>query len=565
VHDLRVSGGTIVSVTTGEQWPADVLIDGDTITALAEPGSAAPARDEIDATGLLVVPGFIDAHVHVESSMLVPSTFAQATLAHGTTTVLADPHEIVNVAGADAMRWMLAEGARTQQSQFGAVPSCVPSLDGLETAGAVLDAAAIEELLGLDGVIALGEVMDYRAVVGGAQRMADILAAARRRGAIIDGHCPNLAGDELQRYLRAGIDSDHCKNDAEPFGQKLRLGMTMMLQEKSFTPEVVAALNAAPYPPDVCIVTDDIAADILAGDGHLDHVARVARRAGMAPIAVLRALTLNPARRLRLHDRGVVAPGRRADLALVADLDEFRVHGVVVGGRRVADQPVPTRRFTDSIRIPEGLLEGSDALAWTTDLPDGEHTFRAIRVNPIDTSTTEDAVVLTVRGGIVQWQGRCARVTVVERHRASGRIAHAPVLGMTLVEGAVCTTYAHDSHNLTVIGTSAGHAVAAAARAVELGGGIVVRAVSGDAELALPLGGVMTDAPLAEVATATGRIRAALERWGWRHRIPFMSISTLTLPVSPALKISDYGLIDVLSRALVTANIASKDGAITIR
>ncbi|GAB6856407.1 adenine deaminase [Microbacterium xylanilyticum] len=556
MHDLRVSGGTVVSVATGEMWRADVLIDGATITALIEPGSMARARDQIDARGLLVVPGFIDAHVHVESSMLVPATFAQATLARGTTTVLADPHEIVNVAGAKAMRWMVSEGSRTQQSMFWAVPSCVPSLDGMETAGAILDAAAVDELLALPGVVALGELMDYRAVVAGAERMEEILAVARRRGVIVDGHCPNLDGDELQRYLLAGVDSDHCKNDAGPFGEKLRLGMTLMLQEKSFTAEVIAALDALPYPPDLCIVTDDIAADVIARDGHLDHVARVARGAGMAPITVLRALTINPARRLRLHDRGIVAPGRRADLVLITDLDEFRVQAVVVGGRRVHEQPAPTRRFTGSIRIGAGSLATLD---WTTDLPDGMHLFRAIRVNPVDTSTRADTISLPVRDGVVQWEGHCARVTVIERHEGSGRVAHAPVLGMEIAPGAVATTYAHDSHNLTVIGTSTEWMMAAVVRAVEIDGGIVVRARTGDAELALPIGGVMTDAPLPEVAAATGRIREALKDWGWNHRIPFMSISTLTLPVSPELKISDYGLIDVLARGFVTAAIEPSD------
>lgn len=332
IPDLLITNGQVVSVTTGEVFESDVVVTGDTITALPEPGTVTKARRIVDADRLVIVPGFIDAHMHIESSMLVPSTFAEATLSRGTTTVLADPHEIVNVAGADALRWMIAEGAHTQQSQFWAVPSCVPSLDGLETAGAELSAADIDELLALDQVIALGEVMDYRAVVGGATRTKDILEVARRRGVVIDGHCPNLAGDELQRYLLAGIDSDHCKNDVEPLAQKLRLGMTMMLQEKSFTPEAVAWLNSRPVMPDFCIVTDDIAADAIDSRGHLDHLARTARASGLPTMAVLRALTLHPARRLRLHDRGIVAPGRRADLVLLSDLETFEVADVIVGG-----------------------------------------------------------------------------------------------------------------------------------------------------------------------------------------------------------------------------------------
>ncbi len=559
MHDLRITGGRVVSVATGETWHADVLVDGDTITALVAPDATAPSRDTIRADDRLVVPGFIDAHMHIESSFLVPATFAQATLPRGTTTVLTDPHEIVNVAGAEAMAWMIDQGAATQQTMLWAVPSCVPSLDALETAGAALDAGAIDALLGLEGVIALGEVMDYRAVVAGAPRMAGILAVARRRGVIIDGHCPELQDADLQRYLRAGVDSDHCKNGPNAAAQKLRLGMTLMLQAKSFTPELMAVLHAAPRLPDVCIVTDDLTADVIREHGHLDHVARIARSAGMPAFDVLRALTINPARRLRLHDRGVVAPGRRADLVIVGDLDSFRVVDVVAGGRRVHGQPRPVRRFTDSIRIAPGPVE----LDWRVELPDGEHAFRAIRVNPVDTSTQADVVRLRVTGGVVEWEGLCARISVIERHTASGRVSHAPVVGMELGAGAVCTTYAHDSHNATVIGTTLRDAEAALDRVRALGGGIAVRAATGDAELSLPIGGVMTDAPLDQVADGAARIAAALHAWGWRHALPFMSISTLTLPASPALKISDRGLIDVLARRLV-GPVADPQDPITI-
>ena len=555
MHDLKIAGGSVVSVETGEIWRTDVIVDGDAITALVEPGADWPAREEISAEGLLVVPGFIDAHVHVESSMLTPVTFAQGTLAKGTTTVLADPHEIVNVAGIPALKWMIEQGATTLQSMFWAVPSCVPSLDGLETAGATLSPSDIDEALRLPGVIALGEVMDYRAVVSGASRMHEILSVAREHDVVIDGHCPDLVDDELQRYLAAGVDSDHCKNHAESVRQKLRLGMTLMLQEKSFTDEVMSVFESLPRIPDVCIVTDDIAADVIAKHGHLDHVARVARAAGMPALSVLRALTVNPARRLRLHDRGVIAPGRRADVVLVKDLDTFEVAGVVVGGAPLGQshqsQSV-SKNFIDSVQVDHSLLSG---LVWKVDLPDGEYAFRALRVNNIDTFTREDHIVLPVRKGVVEWEGRCARVSVVERHTASGRVAHAPVLGMDLGTGAVCTSYSHDSHNLTVIATSNQYADRALQRVIELSGGIVVRTDTGDAELALPLGGVMTDASLEDVADSTSRIRAVLERWGWSHRIPFMSISTLTLPVSPALKISDYGLISVLDRVLVPATL----------
>ncbi|MFC9461582.1 amidohydrolase family protein, partial [Streptomyces sp. NPDC056983] len=245
-HDLRIFGGSVVSTFTGEEFPADVLVRGSEISAVLPPGTPAEAREEIDATGMRIVPGFVDAHMHIESAFLTPQQFAAVTLARGTTTVLADPHEIVNVAGRDAMRWMIDAGDRTPQTQLWGVPSCVPALEGLEHAGAALSADDIAEMLRWPGVVALGEVMDYRAVVAGDPRMAAVTAAARDRGTILDGHCPNLSGAELSAYLATGVDSDHTKNRTEVVLEKARLGMTMMLQEKCLDEDVAKALLALP-------------------------------------------------------------------------------------------------------------------------------------------------------------------------------------------------------------------------------------------------------------------------------------------------------------------------------
>lgn len=571
IHDIRISGGKVVSAFTGEEFAADVLVRGETISGVVPPGTPAAAHTELDATGLLVAPGFVDAHMHIESSFLTPSTFAGITLARGTTTVLADPHEIVNVAGAEAMRWMIEEGRGTAQTQVWGVPSCVPAVQGLEHSGAELSAEDIATMLRWPDVVALGEVMDYRAVVGAEPRMHGIIDVAREEGALLDGHCPNLSGAELSAYMATGVDSDHTKNRTEVVLEKARLGMLMMLQEKCLLPEVIEALLALPQLPPLCLVTDDLAADHIVRAGHLDHIGRVAVRAGLPAPVALRAMTWTPAQRLRLHDRGVVAPGKRADLVLLrGELGDFDPAVVLAGGRIVARDGAAA----DPVRDPDGADAGAsgaatggtltgtvrapvpdaDAFRWRVALPDGQHTFRALRTNPRDTYTEATQVELPVRDGEVQWEGRTALVRVRNRYGRDGTV-FAPLLGPDLGAGAVATTYAHDSHNLLTVGTSPTAMAAATAQVVRDGGGVAV--VRGDggtsvtARLPLPVGGVMSPAAAEEVAEGARAVRSALEEWGWRHLNPFMSVSTLTLAVSPSLKITDRSLVDVVSRTPV--------------
>jgi adenine deaminase len=551
--DLIIRGSRVASVQTGELFAADVAVSGELIRAVLAPGTPVTAAREIDARGLIVMPGFIDAHMHIESALITPGEFARIALARGTTTVLADPHEIVNVAGRDAMAWMIEQGRRSPMTMRWAVPSCVPALEGFETAGATLAADDIDTMLSWEDVTTLGEVMDYRAVVSGDLRMRDIIAVARRHGVRLDGHCPNLSGADLNEYLWAGIDSDHTKNTPEVVVEKARLGMLLMLQEKCLTPEVVEAMLSLPVLPEFCVVTDDLVADAILTRGHLDHVARVAIERGLPSWAVLRGLTLHPARRLGLADRGVVAPGLRADLVLVDSLERLRPALVIAGGEIVGrdgayvgpEIPLPANPFAGSVNL-DPLKE----ITWRIDLPDGNHTFRAIRLNPIDTYTVPDQVVLPVRDGVVEWAGRTALAVVIERHRSTGNRTCVPIVGFDLADGAFATTYAHDSHNLTLMGTTPEHLLDAANRFIRLGGGMALERPGLPAvQLPLPVGGVMSDQTAEDVAQQTDKLRTALTEWGWANRNPFMSVSTLTLPVSPEVKVTDQGLIRVVERA----------------
>ncbi len=554
MDDLLIAGGRVVSVLTGEVFEADVTVTGDTISGVLPPGTAGEARERIDASGLLIVPGFVDAHMHVESSFLVPGTFAELALPHGTTTVLADPHELVNVVGADGLRWLAAAGRATPMTMLFGVPSCVPSLPGFETAGAELDAADVELLLREPGVVALGEVMDYRAVVSGDDRMRSILGAARRAGAIVDGHCPRLSGADLSAYLAAGIDSDHTKNPPAVTLEKARLGMHMQLQEKSISRELMQGLRALPLWPPISLVTDDVAADAMVAHGHLDHVARRAVEAGMPPLEALRAITLAPAQRLRLHDRGTVTPGRRADLVLLRDVPSFRPVTVIAGGRIVARDGVATWRASDSSEAPYGdsvrlAAPRTADFEWRPGGSDGFRRVLAIRANATDTSTLADTIDVEVRDGVARLPAGAALLTIVHRHGRTDDRAFAPVVGLALGDGAAATTYAHDSHNLLVLGTSPRSMAAASAAVVAARGGVAVaERGSVTALLRLPVAGLMSAAPGAEVAAEAAAVRGALDAWGYRHANAFMSLATLSLPVSPALKLTDRGLVDVERR-----------------
>ena len=435
------------------------------------------------------------------------------------------------------------------------VPSCVPSLPGFETAGAELDAAAVSELFDEPGVIGLGEVMDYRAVIAGDARTAEIVGVARDRGIIVDGHCPGITGADLSAYLALGIDSDHTKNTCAVALEKARLGMHLQLQEKSISAELIRGLLSLPLRPPFSLVTDDVAADAMVTNGHLDHVARRAVDAGLPSLEALRAITVVPAQRLRLYDRGTVTPGRRADLVLLADLGSFRPTIVIAGGRVVARDGVATwaagpqepSPFRDTVRLP---LPGPAEFTWRPGGPDGPRRVLAIRVNATDTSTVADTIQVEIRGGVALLPPGTATLAILHRHGRTADRAVAPVIGMALEQGAAATTYAHDSHNLLVLGTSTESMAVAAAAVIGAGGGVAVARGGGiEAILRLPVAGLMSEAPAAQVAAEAAAVRDALHDWGYRHANAFMSLATLSLPVSPALRLTDRGLVDVERRA----------------
>jgi adenine deaminase len=546
--DLVISGVGILDVITGRVERSDIAIVGDRIVGTY---AAYEGRETIDGTGLVCVPGFIDTHVHVESSLVTPFEFERAVLAHGVTTAICDPHEIANVLGADGIRYMLdcAEGMvmdlRVQLS------SCVPATE-FETSGARLEMEDLVPFADHPKVIGLAEVMNFPGVIGGDRGMLAKLAAFQ--GKHIDGHAPLVRGRDLNAYLSAGIRTDHETTGAEEAREKLAKGMNVLIREGSVSKDMhaLAEVLDADTSALMALCTDDRNPLDIAEEGHLDHIIRTLIALGRPRHAVYRAATWSAANAFGLRDRGLVAPGRRADLVLLDDLDQCRVRSVIVGGR-----PVDEARFASRKAVPPVGLDSvrrKPVAAANFAAPGVAGETPVIGVVPGRIITERRAATLLARNRLLQPDtGQdVVKVAVLERHGKNGNTGVGFVHGFGLKRGAIASSVGHDSHNITIVGASDADMAAAANRIVALKGGFCVVA-DGQvlAELALPLAGLMSLEPLDAVHDALQALRSAARELGCTLPEPFLQVAFLPLPVIPHLKITDRGLFDVDRFALV--------------
>ncbi len=543
--DMVLRGGQVVDVFTGEIRHADVAVKDGLVAGV---GSYDRAVEVLDVAGQYVTPGFIEGHIHIESSMLAPPEFCRLVLAHGTTTVVADPHEIANVLGSRGVKYLLAATDGLPVEVFLMAPSCVPST-GLETAGAKITAADIKTMLGWDRVLGLAEMMNYPGVVFGDETVHDKLAAAE--GRVMDGHAPALVDRWLQAYASARIGSDHESFGRDEAREKLRAGMRLMIREGS------AARNLAGLLPVVtefnqrrcCLVTDDKHADELLHEGHLDATLRKAVAQGVHPAAAIQMVTLNPAEHFGLAWRGAVAPGWVADLVVLNDLGQFRVRQVLKAGRLVVRDGTVLSRFRRS--TDRSVLDTVDPGRLTLErfrIKARGETCRVIRLVPDQIVTEQRIAQPRVEDGYVEADPErdVLKLAVLERHRGSGRTGLGLVSGFGLRHGALGATVCHDSHNLIVVGTNDRDMLVAAKELKKMGGGYVAVARGKvGARLPLPIAGLMADDPADEVAAAMKQLLAKAHVWGCRLANPFISLSFLALPVIPELKLTDHGLVDV--------------------
>jgi len=541
--DLVISGGRVANVYTGEWQRRDVALFDGIIVGL---GDYAGPRVQVE--GRYILPGFIDGHLHLESSMLTPRELARALLPLGTTTIIADPHEIANVWGTAGLDYLLSASAGLPLDIFFMLPSCVPA-SPLETAGARLEAEDLRPYVNHPRVLGLAEVMNFPGVISGDPGLLGKIALFPEGP--VDGHAPLLSGKDLNAYRLAGIGSDHeCTQIAEA-REKLALGFEVMLREGSLAKnlaDLLPAVNPVTLRRTM-LVTDDCHPEDLLEHGHLNHLLAKAVSLGLDPLWAVIMATLNPAEYFRLRDRGAVAPGLKADLVVVEDLTGFRIHQVWKDGNLLVDRGkfLTPPDFPDH-PAPTFPLQVKNLLPESFSPPAAGELAKVIGLVPGQLLTKKHILPAPVRDGRLTADPArdLLKLAVVERHGGTGNLGLGLVQGFGLKRGALASSVAHDSHNLIVVGTDDTDMLKAVERLVELKGGLAVVADGVVlAELPLPIAGLMSPAPLEEVAAAHRRLKAAYRSLGGGLPDPFMALSFLALPVIPELKLTDLGLVDV--------------------
>ncbi|HKB93584.1 MAG TPA: adenine deaminase [Gaiellaceae bacterium] len=534
--DVVLRGGRVLSVFTREWLEGDVAIVDGKIAGIG----GYEAGEVVDVSGRYVVPGFIDAHVHIESSKLMVDEFARLVLPFGTTAVVADPHEIANVLGTDGVHWLADACDGLPVDVYFMAPSCVPA-SSFESPRRALTTGDLEGLLRRSRVLGVAEMMNFPGVVSGDESELAKVRLARH----VDGHAPGLRGLRLNAYAAAGILSDHEAANVEEGRERLRAGMWLLIREASAARNLDALIPLAlEYgPARIAFCTDDREPEHIAADGHINSLVRDAVAYGVSPQDALVMATLNPAVYHGLSRRGAVAPGYHADLLVLPDLETFVPELVLKNGRAAGGAPpIPVPDWVrNTVRI-RALAPGAFRIPW----PGGK--ARVIGLVPGQIVTESLVEEPTVRAGeaVADPARDLAKIAVLERHLGTGRIGLGLVRGFGLERGAFAASIAHDAHNLIVVGVDDASMEQAVRRLADIGGGLVV--VDGGAvaaELPLPVAGLLSDRPLAEVLTASDALNHAVEALGVHFPHPFQVLAFLALSVIPSLKITDRGLVDV--------------------
>ena len=583
--DVMIRNGTLVNVHTAElEKEVDVAVARGRIVGIFEQDDDSssllgPDTSQIDAEGLFLAPGFLDGHVHVESSMCTVTGFSDGVIPCGTTGIFMDPHEIANVLGLDGIRWMMEEAEHVPLKVWTTTSSCVPAAPGFEDTGATLTADDIEQTMDWPWVVGLGEMMNFPGVIQGDEDVHEKLSVTYDHGQVVTGHYASPeTGNELNAYISSGVSSCHESVSKDQALKKLRRGMWTQIRYGSawqdLTETIKAVTEEAVDTRHIMLVTDDCHPETIVDHGHLDRVGRAAINNGLDPITTIQALTLNPAEYFGVSaDVGSLAPGKIADIVFLEDLADLSVEHVMVNGQLLVED--------QSYRSGESIIEDQpDTASEHTEQVHKQYPERARNTVKIDDSFTEELFTISADGNEDEAQVQVIRITEArvgterverslpvsdgeihvdpaqdvskvfcfDRHREQGEHSHGFVSGFGFERGAVASTVSHDSHNLLVVGVDEGAMATAASEIISMQGGMV--AVDGDdvlGKVSLPVAGLMSDEPIEQVAERVESLYDAWRELGCDLDSPFMTMGLLALPVLPEIRISNRGLIDTVS------------------
>lgn len=561
--DLAIENVRIVNVFNEQITDGFIGIVGDTIAYAGPADFHYAAMETIDGEGRYAIPGLIDSHMHIESSMMAPAHFLETILAYGTTTIAADPHEIANVFGLEGIRALSERAVGVSPVHvYMMAPSTIPSAPGLERAGFSMGEQEMAAALAIPGVYGLGEVMDFNAVADGDPRLLAVTQAAKDQGVVMDCHVPSLSGRRLQAFRCSGCDTDHTDMTLERAKEKLAAGFRIQIQRSFFSPEIMDYVNHFPLQDRIMMITDDVPFLDLVTEGHLNANLRRAVGLGLDPIRAVRFATINAAERLRLFDRGAVSPGFKADIVLTDDLTDFVPTLVLSDGKVVAKDgqclvevksiPFP-REFYASVHVLP-----LDARDFSLPPVTGKRALcHVLGANQKTTRTTKEEVWVPVRGGELDTTS-LMKLAVIYRHgygedkHPGKEVALGLLSGFPDFQGAIATTYAHDSHNLMVFGQNNADMAFAANHLIEMGGGLcAVKDGQVVSEVLLPVAGLLTEEPVARLKPVFEDFFRSVKSLGLCHERPMMFLTLMALAVSPWLKLSDKGLVDTFAKALV--------------
>ncbi len=541
--DLLIKNASLINVLSGEIYPENVAIYDGRFIGFGD----YKAKKTIDAEGLFISPGFIDGHVHFESSMLTLAEFSRAVVQHGSTAIIIDPHEIANVLGLDGIRYVLHELNYVPIDVFVMLPSCVPATP-LETSGSAITHKELSYMIQEERVVGIGEMMNFPAVINGDEEVHKrILAAGWKK---VDGHAPAVTGMKLNAYIFSNIDSDHESTSAGEALEKLRKGMHVLVREGTSErnlEELITIINQQ-NASHFSFATDDKHPDDLMDEGHIDYSIRKAISLGLNPMTAYQMASINSANHFNLKNVGAIKPRFWADFVLLSDLEQVKIEAVYKKGLPVFEKGELKTVFKTSLPEVRNAMSPEDLTPEQLRIPAEEGKIRVIDIIPGQIITNELIAEPRVEKGFVEpdVERDILKIVVIERHKASGNIGKGFLRGLGLKKGAIGSTVAHDSHNIIIVGTSDEDIFFAFDRLRKIKGGLVAvakkRVVT---ELPLPIAGLLSDKSFEETAMALKKVKQEVKTLGCTHPAPFMILSFLSLSPIPKLKITDLGLIDV--------------------